>query len=239
LAGLFASATITVSPTGTIVANGALAGSILPYTELSPESLANAVWESLATAHNTAGTMGAFQQAPGGVSTGSTFNHAATGFTLVAGTVTAGSYTVTAPRDGVLHSISSVDPNLDAIYDFQLDPGNVPTAISAYLAVTGNNDAVQVFGYDYAANAWLQIGTIAGHAQATFVEVSSAMYSHMVSSGGLVRVRFYSGNATAAQLHVDQIYVAYGASIVDANITKVNGYTVTGAGTSGSPWGPV
>jgi hypothetical protein len=38
---------------------------------------------------------------------------------------------------------------------------------------------------------------------------------------------------------MDQIYVAYGADTVNANITKVNGYTVQGAGTSGSPWGPV
>jgi hypothetical protein len=43
LAGLFGSATVTVTPSGTIVATGALAGSILPYTELSPENLANAV----------------------------------------------------------------------------------------------------------------------------------------------------------------------------------------------------
>lgn len=32
--------------------------------------------------------------------------------------------------------------------------------------------------------------------------------------------------------------VAFGLSAVPANVAKVNGVTVTGAGTSGSPWGP-
>lgn len=39
-------------------ATGTLAADILPYTELSPQSLAAAVWDALASSYNTAGSMG-------------------------------------------------------------------------------------------------------------------------------------------------------------------------------------
>lgn len=46
-------ATVSLSTDGTITATGALAGDILPYTELSPESLATAVWaEILSTGYS-------------------------------------------------------------------------------------------------------------------------------------------------------------------------------------------
>lgn len=48
--------TSTVSPQMNALAN--LESDILPYTVLSPESLANAVWSSLATSFNESGTMG-------------------------------------------------------------------------------------------------------------------------------------------------------------------------------------
>lgn len=53
-----ANGTITVSQTGTLTAIGHLAGDIVPYTELSPESLAAAVWSAIASSYNDAGTMG-------------------------------------------------------------------------------------------------------------------------------------------------------------------------------------
>lgn len=60
LAGIF-SGPVTCSldaNNSTITAVGHLAGDILPYTELSPENLARAVWQALATEYNEAGTMG-------------------------------------------------------------------------------------------------------------------------------------------------------------------------------------
>ncbi len=51
-----------LSGTGTLTAGnyatGTLAANILPYTELSPQSLAAAVWDALAASYNTAGSMG-------------------------------------------------------------------------------------------------------------------------------------------------------------------------------------
>jgi hypothetical protein len=41
-----------------ISATGNISGDILPYTDLSPEALASAVWESVAAEHNVVGSMG-------------------------------------------------------------------------------------------------------------------------------------------------------------------------------------
>lgn len=56
--GIFATVSMTLTVGGDIQASGSLSGSILPYTELSPQSLADAVWEALSADHNTPGTMG-------------------------------------------------------------------------------------------------------------------------------------------------------------------------------------
>lgn len=51
-------ALVQVSASANIRATGNLSGDITPFTELSPQSLSAAVWESLASAYNTPGSMG-------------------------------------------------------------------------------------------------------------------------------------------------------------------------------------
>ena len=58
LAGLFGNAAITFTASGTATAIGWLEGDIVPYTELSPQSLAAAVWNAVAADSNEVGTMG-------------------------------------------------------------------------------------------------------------------------------------------------------------------------------------
>ena len=53
-----ASASFALSGAGTPRAVGSLAGDITPFTELSPQNLAAAVWSAIAASNNTAGTMG-------------------------------------------------------------------------------------------------------------------------------------------------------------------------------------
>jgi hypothetical protein len=52
------SAPITWSLSATPRATGNMVGNITPFTELSPQNLAAAVWSALASAYNDAGTMG-------------------------------------------------------------------------------------------------------------------------------------------------------------------------------------
>lgn len=61
-------ATATWSTSATPSAIGHLAGDITPYTELSPQSLASAVWSALSADNNTAATMGRLLNSAGGVS---------------------------------------------------------------------------------------------------------------------------------------------------------------------------
>lgn len=53
-----ASASFAISGTLVPYAIGNMVGAALPYTELSPQSLANAVWQAPASDSNIAGTMG-------------------------------------------------------------------------------------------------------------------------------------------------------------------------------------
>lgn len=58
LAGVFGNVTVTIDADGVIQAIGNLSGAITPYTELSPQNLAAAVWQAIATEYNDTGTMG-------------------------------------------------------------------------------------------------------------------------------------------------------------------------------------
>ena len=53
-----ASTLINITTAATIRADGELSGDITPFTPLSPQSLAAAVWQALASDYNAAGTMG-------------------------------------------------------------------------------------------------------------------------------------------------------------------------------------
>ncbi len=57
---------VQVSASATPRATGNLSGNITPFTELSPQSLSAAVWESLASAYNTPGSMGELLNSAGG-----------------------------------------------------------------------------------------------------------------------------------------------------------------------------
>lgn len=71
IAGLSATAGVAFGSASTVTAIGHLAGDITPYTELSPQSLAAAVWNAVATEFNLAGSMGALMNggAAGGLTT--------------------------------------------------------------------------------------------------------------------------------------------------------------------------
>lgn len=56
--GVFGNTTITFVASATPKALGNLEGAITPYTELSPQNLAAAVWQALAAEYNDSGTMG-------------------------------------------------------------------------------------------------------------------------------------------------------------------------------------
>ena len=66
LAGAVCTITASASTTGTLTGIGHMEAEILPYTELSPQALASAVWSATAALYDTPGTMGAKVNAAGG-----------------------------------------------------------------------------------------------------------------------------------------------------------------------------
>lgn len=66
--GVFGNSTFTFSGTATPRADGNISGAVTPFTELSPQSLAAAVWDALLANHTTVGSAG---YALGNVSAGS------------------------------------------------------------------------------------------------------------------------------------------------------------------------
>lgn len=66
--GIFGNTVITFTGTATPRATGNLAGAVTPFTELSPQSLAAAVWNSVATQYDSAGTMGELLNSAGAAS---------------------------------------------------------------------------------------------------------------------------------------------------------------------------
>jgi hypothetical protein len=56
--GLFGSTLLTFTATATPRATGNMEGAVTPFTELSPQNLAAAVWSAIATENNEPGTMG-------------------------------------------------------------------------------------------------------------------------------------------------------------------------------------
>ena len=56
--GVFGSTTFTFTATATPKALGNISGAVTPFTELSPQSLANAVWSALAVENDEVGSMG-------------------------------------------------------------------------------------------------------------------------------------------------------------------------------------
>lgn len=185
-------------------------------------------------------------QLSGLANVGSAINRPAASYTLTTGTQSANTYTATEALDGTNHEHTDDAGTLDLYYEFNIGAGFTSSVqVTGY--VNGNNDDVDVYGYDWVAAAWVQVGNIEGKAQSTNDVNSFDMFVDMVGSGanqGVVRVRFYkAAGLTSATLAVDQIFVAfnqtaegYQNSAVWINSNASNTNTVKGIdGTSTNP----
>lgn len=85
IASVISSITGSGSPTASLTATGTLSATLTPFTSLSPQSLAQAVWESLVADFDTAGTFG---EAVGGSSASPAQVAAAVLGALVEGSIT-------------------------------------------------------------------------------------------------------------------------------------------------------
>jgi len=151
-------------------------------------------------------------QLAGLANVGSAVNRPAASYTLTTGTQSANTYTSTQALDGTRHEHTDTAGALDLYYEFNIGAGFASSVqVTGYLQ--GNNDDLDVFGYDWVAAAWVQINNLQGKALATNEVNSYDLYVDMVGSGanqGIVRVRFYkAAGLTGATLAIDQIFTAF------------------------------
>ena len=152
---------------------------------------------------------------------GSAVNSAASAYTLTTGTQSLNTVASVVALDGANHEHTDDTAAMDLYYEFAIGSGT-PSSVTVTGYLNGNNDDLEVYGYDWVATGWVRIGTLAGKAASTNEVNSYNLFTAMVGTGanfGTVRVRFTDGAFTlsTATLAVDQIYVSFsaGASIYD------------------------
>lgn len=185
-------------------------------------------------------------QLSGLANVGSAINRPAASYTLTTGTQSANLYTDTQALDEVRHTHTDAAGVMDLKYAFTIGSGT-PSSVQIAGYVTGSNDDLDVFGYDWVAPGWVQIGNIQGSSSTSNAVHSFDLFVNMVGSGvnkGEVEIRFYKASGlSSATLAIDQIFVAYnqGADGYDLGMiwyddTVSNTNTVVGVdGTSTNP----
>jgi hypothetical protein len=179
------------------------------------------------------------------VSTGAAINQSAGAFTLTTGSVISGTYLSTAARDGVYHQLADTAGTLDCYYQFDIGADGVPTGSTFYGYVNGDNDLCNIWGWDFTAGAWVQIGTVPGIAGSVEAASSFAMFTSMAGTGALLNpagvpaigkayIRLQATGLTSANIYVDQIYISY--AVVRRSVGYANGmvWLDTTAGYSGT-----
>jgi len=165
---------------------------------------------------------------------GSATHKPSSSYTLTTGTQSANTFAETEALDGVRHEHTDDTGVMELYYEFSIGAG-VPSSCQITGYVTGGNDDLDVYGYDWVAAAWVQIGNIQGSGAANNAVNSFDMFVDMVGVGansGTVRVRFYKASGlTTAVLAVDQIFVAFSQDAVSA-LDAV--YFDSGAGNTGT-----
>lgn len=185
-------------------------------------------------------------QLSGLANVGSAIHRPAASYVLTTGTQTAHTYDKTAALDEVRHTHTDTAGAIDYYYEFNIGSGTASsTLITGF--VTGSNDDVDIYGYDWVAAGWVQIGNISGSSSTDNQVNSFDLFVDMVGSGtdkGKVQVRIYKASGlSTATVAIDQIFVAYnqGADGYDLGMiwyddTATNTNTVVGVdGTSTNP----
>ena len=170
----------------------------------------------------------ATQAQVGALSTGSAaISVEAESYTLTDGVQSANAYTDTDTVDGVEHTHTGAT-SMELYYQF--DVGGNGTSVEAEITgrLTGNNDDLGVYAYDWDGASWDQIGTLEGQNGSTNITESYNLLVRHTGTGanlGKVRIRFYAASGlTSATLYIDQIFTSY------AVVTQSVGYS------NGSVW---
>lgn len=176
---------------------------------------------------------------------GSAVHTTAASYTLTTGTQSSGTITSTEELDAVTHQHTDDGGVMELYYEFQIGSGS-PSQVTVDEALTGNNDSLGVYGYDWVSTSWKQVGTLTGTVLGAIQTNAYDFTTSMVGTGadlGKVRFRYYAASGlTTATLFVDYLRLAFNQSAggysdgieVDTNESNTN--TVPGVdGVKGNP----
>lgn len=173
-------------------------------------------------------------QAPHSIVTGAAGNTVAESFTLTTGSET-GTYANTVGQDATYHQIEDDSGTIDCYYQFDIGTGT-PVQVSLFGRMTGLNDDITVYGYDWVADDWVSVHVLQGIATMTDASNAFPLLTTMVGTGaneGVVRVRFAATGLSSAALYVDQLLLSFAPAAFDAatdevDVGKVKGVAVAG-----------
>jgi len=157
---------------------------------------------------------------------GAAINVISSSYVLTTGTQTANTYTATQALDGIRHTHTDIAGTMDLYYEFDLGSDGVPTGVKSIGALSGQNDSVGIYAWNWVLNQWDQIGTRTGSNNTNNTLNSYDLLTSHVGTGaniGITRIRFFSSGLTNATLYIDQLLVAH----TRAASGIANGSTVT------------
>jgi hypothetical protein len=145
--------------------------------------------------------------------TGAALNLATESYVLTTGTQTANLFSDTGPLDGVRHTHTDTAGAMELYYQFDIGSEGVPATYTEVGYLTGGNDTLGVYAYNWGTTSWEQVGSFVGSGSTTNVTNTYALYTSHVGTGanlGKVRIRYYAASGlTTATLALDQIYISY------------------------------
>jgi len=155
-------------------------------------------------------------QLDGVANVGSAVHKASSSYTLTTGVQSANLYTDTEALDGVRHTHTDSAGVLDLEYHFTIG-GGTPSSVQVSGYVTGANDDVDVFGYDWVTASYKQIGNMGGSSSTSNSVYSFDLFVDMVGNGadeGKVDIMFgKTSGLTSATLAIDQVFVAFNQGV--------------------------
>lgn len=185
-------------------------------------------------------------QLSGIANVGAAVHRPSSSYTLTTGTQSANTYTDTEALDSVRHEHTDDTGVMLIEYHFLIGAGSASSIqITGY--VTGPNDDIDVYGYDWVSASYKQIGNIQGSSSTSNSVHGFDLFVDMTGSGanlGKVDIKLEkSSGLTSALLAVDQIFVAFNQGVegyqnasiyFDSNVSNTN--TVVGVdGTATNP----
>ena len=160
--------------------------------------------------------------------TGSAVNTISESFTLTNAVVSSGTFEDTHTLDGIRHVIVDNADNFDIYYEFNLSPTGVPTGAKVIGALTGVNDEIGVYAWNWITELWNKVGFIEGSNSTNNTNNSYDLLTSHVGSGvnvGKSRIRFFAPSTDISNptLYIDQLIVTQ--TFAEGGIA--NGSTVT------------